>query len=126
MVRFKHKSFHLTSPPYMHGRRVKPRLRVISYLSCICSLVLVLLSAVAVILFVAAPVGAPLRNSVWGSLLFFGVPFLIVNLVFLAIKVFCRRYGLMTQEEARDFPFRGHWPESWLEPIEGGEKNENE
>jgi hypothetical protein len=42
----------------------------------------------------------------------------MARLVYFVFKVAYRRFGLMTAEEARDFPFRGRWPESWLEPTD--------
>ena len=75
---------------------------------------------VGMICLLATPVGAPIRRSVWGGvLLVVGVPYVIGRLVHLTFKAAYRRFGLMTPEEAQAFPYRGQYPEAWLEPAEG-------
>ena len=104
----------------MRGMRVKPRLRVLFHVYWPCTSGIVLLSFVGVLLFLATPIGAPILKSVWGGcLLFFGIPFLTGRFVHLAFKIAYRRLGLMTPEEAEVFPYRGPYPEAWLEPTEG-------
>jgi len=120
MVQSEHRSFCLTPPPNTHGMRVKPHLRVLFRIYWACNLGVVFLSFVGVIQFLAAPLGAPILNSVWGGcLLFFGIPYIAARLVHLAFKMAYRRFGLMTPEEARAFPYRGRYPDAWLEPAEG-------
>ncbi len=119
MARTEHKSFRLTPEPYMRGKRVKPRLRLLAYISCSCAVGVALLSAAGGVLFLATPAGIPMRNSVWGNcLLGIGIPCCMGMLVYFIFKLFCRRFGLMSPEEARDFPFSRRYPDSWLEPAE--------
>ena len=122
MLQPKHRSFRLTPEPYMYGKRVKPRLRVVGTVASFCAVGAGLLSGIGVILFLAAPLGAPLRKTLWGTLLFLGTVYAMGMLVYRALGLLYRQLGLMTPEEARDFPFRGRWPDSWLEPAE--EENE--
>jgi len=115
----RHRSFRLTPPDYMRGKRVKPHLRVISHISAVCMLATIVLVLAALVEFCTTPAGARfLQNSPWLCILLsLGLPYLAARLVCIALKSFCERYGLMTQEEAQDFPFRGRWPDSWLEPA---------
>ena len=102
----------------MYGRRVKPHLRVLGTVSSVVALATAILSMAAVVVLLSGPVGAPIRRSIWAVVLSLGVSYFMGRLVYLAFKVFYRWFGLMTSEEARDFPFRGRYPDSWLEPID--------
>ncbi len=116
MVQSSQRSFRITPPPYMLGKRVKTRLRVLMFSSWLFTLVIALLSAAGVSLLVEGPMGAPIRNSALiCGILFFGIPYVIAHLILRALRMMYTRFGLMTQEEALDFPFRGRWPDSWLE-----------
>ena len=118
-----HKSFRLTAPRYMRGKRVKPRLVFLSLIASACAVGMALLSLLGVILFLTTPAGARIGDS-WNILLgTLGPPFVVVS-VLLAFRVFYARVGLMTLDEASDFPFNGRYPDSWLEPIEGEEEQE--
>lgn len=102
----------------MHGKRVKPRLRVIAYLSAVCMVATSILVLAALVGFVTTPAGTFVRDSAWLCILLsVGLPYLAARLVCVALRLLYVRYGLMTRREAQDFPFRGRWPDSWLEPT---------
>ena len=118
----RHMSFRLTPPAYMRGKRVKPHLRVLANISAVCMLLAGVLAFAALVRFITVPAGAFVRNSDWLCVLFgVGLPYVAARLVCAALRLLYERYGLMTQEEAQDFPFRGRWPDSWLEThVNGG------
>jgi hypothetical protein len=117
IVMTRHMSFRLTPPPYMSGKRVKKRLRILAYISAVCMVTTCVLVLAALVEFVMTPAGAFLRNSAWLCILLgLGLPHITVRLICILLRLLYRKYGLMTREEAQDFPFCGRWPDSWLEP----------
>jgi hypothetical protein len=114
----RHMSFRLTPPGYMYGKRVKPHLRVLAYVSVVCMAVTGILVLAALIAFATVPAGAFLLNSPWLCILLTLVlPHLAIWLVCAALRQLYVKNGLMTRDEALDFPVRGRWPDSWLEPT---------
>lgn len=125
-----HRSFRLSHPAHVEGKRVKRRLLWIvclTYLvSCLVALGAMVLTALTFFHFAGPTEDLPGRVF-WAPLLFVGPPVAAFCLALFVFKVVFVRFGWMTREEARPFPFqiRSHrWPGSWLEPIDEGKSAE--
>ena len=113
----RHRSFRLTPPPYMKGKRVKPRLVLIANVSQLAGVAAMFLSAFLVpyeLLSIRDPSPSVVMLLV---ALVFGSLCAVFCLTLLGSLTLFRLVGLMTQEEARHFPYR-RYHDSWLEPID--------
>ena len=118
-MRQRHRSFVLTQPEYMKGKRVKPRLRYLAYASAFFVLVEVLACFIGSII-LYANLGRPLGGwvGVVISVAILLVLRLIAHLTFFILRKLFVRLDFMTPDEAQSFPPpRNGWPESWLEPM---------
>ncbi len=130
----RHRSFWPSSPFYMEGRRVKRRLRWITYPTYLIALAVALLTA-GVVLFATprmhqVPGGAlgRLLSVLWEVLSTLGSVLVAYCLMLLLLKILFVRLGWMTREEAKPFPWdmpMDGWPESWLEPIDEQESTKH-
>ncbi len=116
-----HRSFRLTPPYYMRGRRVKRRL--FWFYFGVGMLTLLALVVPFVIGFFVC-VHFPFLTGRWigEALAVFVCPLLsFVGLLWCSYRLpnLLSRMGILTDEEARGFPRgnRSRWPESWLEDV---------
>ena len=118
MGKSQHRSFRLSQPEYMRGRRVKPRLRLLTYFASLLAVGVALLSGFGVLLLLALPVAAQVRSSVFGFFLVLVVSATMARLTYFVVKKAYIRFGLMTSREADCLPIRERWPDCWLESAE--------
>lgn len=114
----KHRSFRVTPDRYMDGKRVRRRLQWIAAVSWLFGVAAAMLTYAGLLL-ASVRMGNPLRGKLWASLMVMGVSIAAGYLMYFLLKILYVRFGWMTREEARSFPFgmqKGRWPESWLEP----------
>ena len=119
----KSKSFRLTTPDYMRGKRVMPGLRWVYH-----SISIVTLGAFAAALVMGfrmafddrALFGSPVAENI----MIIGICALAYSLPMFGLPRLFARLGVITREQAEDFfhSFR-RWPESWLESIPDSPKN---
>lgn len=127
-MRQRHRSFRLTQPEYMEGKRVKPRLRYLTYVSFLLILIVVFMCFLGSLL-IEIHFGGPPAG--WAGVLNIGAIIVMLRLVvYLTIFILRRLFvwlDLMTLNEAKSFPPpRNGWPENWLEPIPVIHNNETE
>ncbi len=118
-----HRSFRLTHPEYMRGKRTKRRLVILNWLSSLLSIAVALLTLFGCMAilddFRPGPAGrgafdVAIMATSYGLAAFAGFQTFAI-----AKKIFIRQ-GLLSSEEARSFGEKRDWPdESWLEPKSG-------
>lgn len=113
----RHRSFRGTPPAHLEGRRIKPRLRLMS-----CGAGVVgLLAAFAAFVGIIALTGADYLPDGLATILFCFMPFVAYCLTILVSKWALVRLGWMTREEASGILSGSRrLPESWLEPVDEG------
>lgn len=128
----KHRSFRITPPSHMEGKRVKRRLLWSAYLGYVAGGLVALAVMVLTVLRIGhlkpAEAGVP-GDRLWESLLIMGLPLGAYCVALLAAKAVFVRLGWMTRQEAQPFPFRmqtHRWPDSWLEPLDETESPERD
>jgi hypothetical protein len=128
----KHRSFRVTPPWHMEGKRVKRRLLWSAYLGYLAgglgALAVMVLTVLGIARLKPAEAGVP-GDRIWESLLIMGLPLGAYCLALLAARGVFVRLGWMTREEAQPFPFRmqtHRWPDSWLEPLDERESPERD
>ena len=124
-----HRSFALTKPEYMRGKRVKRRLLLVTYASYLIVIIAMFLLSIELFLVILGWGGFP--GGLWGTILLVGVllvPHLFTHLILIALKRPFLSLGFLTLDEAKSFPPGSLrcWPESWLEslPTSSGESGD--
>ena len=122
-MRPQHRSFRLTPPAYMEGRRVKPRLKWLVYGGSCLSVAVMLLAYAAAVYFVF-PLDGPAFGRIGGMVGPIAVLLIALVSYFLTMIGFrwlAVRLGWMTPNESKGFFLTEHsrWPEAWLEPLAG-------
>jgi hypothetical protein len=119
----RHRSFRLTQPEYMRGKRMKWRLVFLTWLSSLLSIAVTVLSLFGCVTlrdFLAGAAAWPAALDVVAVCTSFVVAIFAGFLTYLGLKRLYVRKGLLSPEEARSFGEKRHWPdESWLEPKPG-------
>lgn len=113
-----HRSFRLTHCTYMHGRRVK---RHLLWVSITIKMVAVVFGIAATVLIRFIPYYEFIQRNPtpeeWRMVVLASYSIGIV--VFWGMTRLCLLasvgLGLLTRNEARDFPWGRHWPDSWRE-----------
>ena len=122
MTRSRHRSFRLTPPVGMEGKRVKPRLRIFAWVEMVVVLT-VLFSAAAAVMFIGLPYSGcgqfSARQEFALEFAFFVTLLISVLLGRVMLLVLAVRVGWISSEEAwARWTDSRSWPEEWLEPID--------
>jgi len=106
----------------MKRKRVKPRLFWLGCGTYLVAMAVAVFLALALVISLGGIDDSPGGNGCrW--ILVYVLPVVALWLILLACRALLIRLGLMTQEEARGFPFRtSRWPDSWLESIDQHEE----
>jgi hypothetical protein len=113
----RHRTFALTGPDYMEGKRVKPRLRNLAYATYLIVGVATFLFLIGLFVVLQGLGGLP--GGLSGTVLLVLVlltPHSLGYLIPIVLKSLFLRLGLLTLDEAVSFPPWCAWPENWLEP----------
>lgn len=110
------KSFRLTPPAYMEGKRVRPRLLLFGYARSLSGLAVLVLAYFGQI-WAMCRFGVQPASPPWQVVVFMTIPWAAAYVTWIAFTSFSVKLGWLTPEEARTIHFR-RWPESWLEPAD--------